>query len=167
MAADDDERTTMERIKDKMADLQDELAAERVALERIEKASLVGMDQESSIDVARKREENEQRLKRAPLTRKVSQYHKERFATPDELTPQEKALKEAKASWRLRDDHLRVLGKLQFLAHLETSFGYNEETGSRVVHKPFDGVLHLEGARGLKNAVRRRRSSCPAPQRPR
>ena len=52
--------------------------------------------------------------------------------------------------------------RLQFLAHLETSFGYNEETGSRVVHKPFDGVLHLEGARGLKNAVRRRRSSCAA-----
>ena len=62
-------------------------------------------------------EQERQRLERAraPLAKKSSQYHAQRFNTPDEQTAQQKLLKQAKAGWRQHDEHKKMLGKLEFL----------------------------------------------------
>ena len=140
--------------REKMATLDEELEQMRIKLARIDKASEAQADVRSSLRPSAEEEEDErQRLQRAraPITKAQSKHHEQRYSTPEE-SEQQKLLKKAKAGWRQHDEHKKMLGKLEFLHHLETAFGYDEATEQRVVHKPFEGKLHLICARGLKDA---------------
>lgn len=142
-------------IRQRLSTLDEELEQMRVKMERIEHASEVGADIRSSLKPTKEQEEEAKVAKaraKAPLRRVKSQFHAERFDTPDEETAVEKKLKKAKSSWRQHEIDSQTPGKLEFLHHLETAFGYDDATGQRVVHRPFEGKLHIVGARGLKDA---------------
>eukprot|EP01043_Picozoa_sp_COSAG02_P058398 COSAG02_NODE_7261_length_3092_cov_5.086201_4_plen_218_part_01 len=142
-------------IRKRLESLDAELEQMRVKMERIEHSSDYGADIRSSLKPT-KEEEQEAKVAKAranaPLRRIKSQYHAERFDTPDEETTLSKQLRKAKSSWQQHELDRQVPGKLEFLHHLETAFGYDDATGQRVVHKPFEGKLHIVGARDLKSA---------------
>lgn len=142
-------------IREKLSSLDAELEQMRVKMERIEQSSEVAADIRSSLKPTKEEEQATQMAKiraNAPLRRVKSQFHAERFDTPDEESAVDKKLKKAKRSWRKHDDDSQTLGKLEFLTHIETAFGYDDAACQRVVHKPFEGKLHVVSARGLKAA---------------
>ena len=142
-------------VRERLESLDAGLEQMRVKMERIEHSSELGADIRSSLKPTKEEEQEAHVAKaraNAPLRRVKSQYHAERFDTPEEETALSRQLKKAKSSWQKHEQDRQVLGKLEFLHHLETAFEYDDATCQRVVHKPFEGKIHIVGARDLKSA---------------
>ena len=107
--------------REKLSNLDAELEQMRVMMERIEHASEVGADVRSSLKPSKEEEAAAALAKeraRAPLIKAKSQYHEQRFDTPEHETATDKAIRKAKTQWRQHDHDSKTLGKLEFLHHL-------------------------------------------------
>ena len=79
-----------------------------------------------------------------------ARFHAQAYASSLSLSATQAARLEWRQGWR-QSGGSQVPGMAHLLAHLSTAHTWSDETGSKTVHTPFDGCIHIAGARQLKS----------------